>query len=338
MTPSRSASAPIAIGPGTRCWNTTPSANRRSPIPSSAIRRWTSSAIAQPANSAREREVGAARARSRRRSCEVFNHGCGYGRCTTMVVEDEFIAVAHRIVWCGVATVDRRGRPRSRILHPYWERTGDGVRGWVVTRPSPLKVAHLERDAVPVVHVLGRHPRRGDRRLPRSLGGGPRRARPRLGALRLRARAARLRLPPDLARRARRARRRAAAAGPVAAARRRRDDGRHAARVEGGHRVPLTGCPPSPPASIGGSFSSFFDAVGDVLLEPRRVRWLALLLALVAFIVYLTLRARASFNILRAAYPDERIRVPQHLGRLLRRLRLQLASSRPAAATSCGCS
>ena len=45
---------------------------------------------------------------------------------TTMVVEDEFITVAHRIVWCGVATVDRRGRPRSRILHPYWERTGDG--------------------------------------------------------------------------------------------------------------------------------------------------------------------------------------------------------------------
>src|SRR5688572_4242363 len=52
---------------------------------------------------------------------------------------------AHRIVWCGVATVDRRGRPRTRILHPIWERAGDGVRGWVVTRKSPLKTAHLER-------------------------------------------------------------------------------------------------------------------------------------------------------------------------------------------------
>jgi hypothetical protein len=62
-----------------------------------------------------------------------------------MVVQDEFIGIAHRIVWCGVATVDRRGRPRSRILHPYWERTADGLRGWVVTRRSPLKVAHLER-------------------------------------------------------------------------------------------------------------------------------------------------------------------------------------------------
>ena len=29
--------------------------------------------------------------------------------------------------------------------------------------------------------------------------------------------------------------------------------------------------------------------------------------ALIAFLIYLTLRARASFNILRAAYPDERI-------------------------------
>jgi uncharacterized membrane protein YbhN (UPF0104 family) len=38
------------------------------------------------------------------------------------------------------------------------------------------------------------------------------------------------------------------------------------------------------------------------------VRWGALLIALVAFATYLTLRARASFNILRAAYPSERIR------------------------------
>ena len=92
----------------------------------------------------RERQVGA-------RELEVVAHA-SYStmvvhlvQSTTMVVEDEFITVAHRIVWCGVATVDRRGRPRSRILHPYWERTGDGVRGWVVTRQSPLKAAHLAR-------------------------------------------------------------------------------------------------------------------------------------------------------------------------------------------------
>ena len=46
-------------------------------------------------------------------------------------------------MWCTVATVERRGRPRSRVLHPLWERTGDGLTGWITTRPTPLKVAHL---------------------------------------------------------------------------------------------------------------------------------------------------------------------------------------------------
>src|SRR5439155_13280540 len=55
------------------------------------------------------------------------------------------------------------------------------------------------------------------------------------------------------------------------------------------------------------SFSSFFNAVGDFFSNLARVSWLALLLALVFFTVYLTLRARASFHILRAAYPDSKI-------------------------------
>jgi hypothetical protein len=59
------------------------------------------------------------------------------------MVVDNFITTAHRIVWCSVATVDRRGRPRTRILHPYWERAGESAVGWVVTRMSPLKTAHL---------------------------------------------------------------------------------------------------------------------------------------------------------------------------------------------------
>jgi uncharacterized membrane protein YbhN (UPF0104 family) len=59
-----------------------------------------------------------------------------------------------------------------------------------------------------------------------------------------------------------------------------------------------------PLASIGDSFSSFFDAVGDFASQLAAVRWVALLFALVAFTGYLTLRARASYNILRAAYPD----------------------------------
>jgi uncharacterized membrane protein YbhN (UPF0104 family) len=61
-------------------------------------------------------------------------------------------------------------------------------------------------------------------------------------------------------------------------------------------------------ASIGDSFSSFFDAVGDFAGNLADVGWGSLLLALIAFTIYLTLRARASFHILRAAYPDERFR------------------------------
>ena len=62
-----------------------------------------------------------------------------------------------------------------------------------------------------------------------------------------------------------------------------------------------------PLASLGDSFSSFFDAVGQFFSRLAHVNFLSLLLACVAFTAYLTLRARASFHILRAAYPDERI-------------------------------
>ena len=58
--------------------------------------------------------------------------------------------------------------------------------------------------------------------------------------------------------------------------------------------------------SLGDSFSAFFDAVGDFFSNLASIQWLALLIALVAFGIYLSLRARASFHILRAAYPDER--------------------------------
>ena len=61
-----------------------------------------------------------------------------------MVVQHEFVQVAHRVVWCTVATVDRRGRPRSRVMHPIWETAPDGTLiGWVTARRTSLKVAHL---------------------------------------------------------------------------------------------------------------------------------------------------------------------------------------------------
>jgi hypothetical protein len=60
-------------------------------------------------------------------------------------VAPAFVEMAHRIVWCSVATVDGDGRPRSRILHPIWEWDGEHLRGWVATVPTPLKRAHLEQ-------------------------------------------------------------------------------------------------------------------------------------------------------------------------------------------------
>ena len=61
------------------------------------------------------------------------------------------------------------------------------------------------------------------------------------------------------------------------------------------------------PATIGESFQSFFDAVDQFFSNLASVRPGPLLLALVFFTIYLSFRARASFNILRAAYPEERI-------------------------------
>jgi len=54
-----------------------------------------------------------------------------------------FVEMAHRIVWASAATVDRRGRPRSRVLHPIWEWDGAKLTGWIATGPTPIKLADL---------------------------------------------------------------------------------------------------------------------------------------------------------------------------------------------------
>jgi uncharacterized membrane protein YbhN (UPF0104 family) len=64
----------------------------------------------------------------------------------------------------------------------------------------------------------------------------------------------------------------------------------------------------TPPLAAGNSFQAFFDAVDKFFASLAAVHWGPLLLALAAFFVYLTLRARASYNILRAAYPGTAIR------------------------------
>lgn len=57
-------------------------------------------------------------------------------------IEQEFMRRVARTVWCSVATVDRKGRPRTRILHPIWE----GSTGWIATGRHTLKTKHLARN------------------------------------------------------------------------------------------------------------------------------------------------------------------------------------------------
>ncbi|MBA2505947.1 MAG: flippase-like domain-containing protein [Thermoleophilaceae bacterium] len=57
--------------------------------------------------------------------------------------------------------------------------------------------------------------------------------------------------------------------------------------------------------AIGDSFTSFFDALESFFDSLASINWGPLVIALLAFVGYLSLRARASYNILRAAYPDE---------------------------------
>ena len=56
-------------------------------------------------------------------------------------------------------------------------------------------------------------------------------------------------------------------------------------------------------ASVGSSVESLVSAIGDFLAGLGAVRWGPLALALLLFLVYLSLRALALFHILRAAYP-----------------------------------
>jgi glycosyltransferase 2 family protein len=53
--------------------------------------------------------------------------------------------------------------------------------------------------------------------------------------------------------------------------------------------------------------TSFFNAVGSFFSSLAEVRWGSLIVGLIAFGIYLTLRSRAYFHVLRAAYPAERI-------------------------------
>jgi len=58
-------------------------------------------------------------------------------------VAPAFVAMAHRIVWASAATVGEDGRPRSRVLHPFWTWDGTSLVGVIATGPTPVKQTHL---------------------------------------------------------------------------------------------------------------------------------------------------------------------------------------------------
>jgi uncharacterized membrane protein YbhN (UPF0104 family) len=61
-------------------------------------------------------------------------------------------------------------------------------------------------------------------------------------------------------------------------------------------------------ASIGSTISSFFDNAGQFFSQLADLSWVSLLIALALYSGYLTLRSRALFNAVRAAYPGEPVR------------------------------
>lgn len=63
-------------------------------------------------------------------------------------IEADFLQRVRSMVWCSVATVDSRQRPRSRILHPIWEIVAEYSRavGWIGTHRDSFKSGHLRRN------------------------------------------------------------------------------------------------------------------------------------------------------------------------------------------------
>lgn len=61
-------------------------------------------------------------------------------------LQPEFMRRVARIVWCTVATIDRSGNPRTRILHPIWEIVDGAPVGYIATGRHSLKEKHIARN------------------------------------------------------------------------------------------------------------------------------------------------------------------------------------------------
>jgi hypothetical protein len=57
--------------------------------------------------------------------------------------EEDFLRITADIVWCTLTTVDRKGRPRSRVVHPIFTVADGQPVGWLLTGRTPVKAATL---------------------------------------------------------------------------------------------------------------------------------------------------------------------------------------------------
>jgi hypothetical protein len=62
-------------------------------------------------------------------------------------IQEDFLRITAATVLCSVTTVDARGRPRARMLHPVLTVAGGRPLGWALTGRMPLKTRHLAANA-----------------------------------------------------------------------------------------------------------------------------------------------------------------------------------------------
>ena len=85
-------------------------------------------------------------------------------------VAPAFIEMTQQIVWCSAATVDTKGRPRSRILHPIWEWDGGGTGRLDRHQPNPDQARPPESQPVYITELLDSIARYLCCRMPSGLG------------------------------------------------------------------------------------------------------------------------------------------------------------------------
>ena len=61
-------------------------------------------------------------------------------------LQEKFFEYIKDIVYCTMITVDKKGRPRARVLLPIWQVVDDRPIGWLAAYRTPVKVAHLARN------------------------------------------------------------------------------------------------------------------------------------------------------------------------------------------------